>query len=273
MIMFKSLFTKLAPVTTLPEPQKAEDETQARSPRSYTVGWLLQTERTSVIWDTPKPFRQENAKNTISKSVTQCPAVLDFDRRYFVVNSPIDLHLRLSVTNGELGITNLLFDKSPIRPEALSQMVVFQPQAEWRHPNRPVLQMMTAHIFVSDDPVYVNQYPPFLHYNGNLRPGVQINGRFPIDIWPRALQWAFEWHDMSKELILKRGEPLFYVQFEGPDPTASVRLVEAQRTAELMSHIDSITGVTEYVSQTYSLFKNARERRPEKLLFPKGSMR
>jgi hypothetical protein len=98
---------------------------------------------------------------------------------------------------------------------------------------------------------------------------VQINGRFPIDIWPRALQWAFEWHDMSKDLVLKRGEPLFYVQFEGPDPSASVRLIEAKRTPELMSHIDSITGVTEYVSQTYSLFKNARERRPGRLLFPK----
>lgn len=268
--MFKSLFTKLAPVSPVADAEKPEETAEGRKPRGYTVGWLTQTERTSVIWDKPTPFRLDNAKNTVSKSVSQCPAVLDFDRRYFVVTSPIDLHLRLSITNGELGITNLLYDKSPVRPEALSQIVVFQPQAEWRHPNRPVLQMMTAHLFVSDDPLFINQFPPFLHYNANARPGVQINGRFPIDIWPRALQWAFEWHDMSKDLILKRGEPLFYVQFEGPDPTAAVRLVEAQRTAELMSYVDSITGVTEYVSQTYSLFKNARERRPEKLLFPKG---
>lgn len=268
--MFKSLFTKLAPVsTTPPEAEQSDEEAKARTPRGYTVGWLLQTERTSVIWDAPKPFRPDTQKNAVSKSVAQCPAVLDFDRRYFVITSPIDLHLRLSVTNGELGITNLLFDKSPIRPEALAQMVVFQPQQEWRHPNRPVLQMMTSHIFVSDDPVYVNQYPPFLQYNPNARPGVQINGRFPIDVWPRALQWAFEWHDMSKDLIIKRGEPLFYVQFEGPDPSASVRMIDAKRTPELMAYIDSITGVTEYVSQTFSLFKNARERRPERLLFPK----
>ncbi|MGN6849312.1 MAG: hypothetical protein ACTHJK_07535 [Sphingomicrobium sp.] len=264
--MFKGLFSKTDPI---PENQQSEDEAKARASRGYTVGWLLQSERTSVIWDAPKPFRPETPKNAIAKSVAQCPAVLDFDRRYFVVNSPIDLHLRLSSTNGELGITNMLFDKSPIRPEALAQMVVFQPQAEWRDPNRPVLQMMTSYIFVSDDPVYVNQYPPFLNYNAVPRPGVQINGRFPIDIWPRALQWAFEWHDVSKDLILKRGEPLFYVQFEGPDPSASVRLIEAKRTPELMSHIDSITGVTEYVSQTYQLFKNARERRPGRLLFPK----
>lgn len=264
--MFKSLFSKTDSVTESPQ---SEDQETPRGSRGYTVGWLLQAERTSVIWDAPKPFRADTEKNPIAKSVAQCPAVLDFDRRYFVVNSPIDLHLRLSNNNGDLGITNMLFDKSPIRPEALAQMIVFQPQPEWRHPNRPVLQMMTSYVFVSDDPVYINQYPPFLTYNATPRPGVQINGRFPIDIWPRALQWAFEWHDMSKDLVLKRGEPLFYVQFEGPDPSASVRLIEAKRTPELMSHIDSITGVTEYVSQTYSLFKNARERRPERLLFPK----
>ena len=260
------LFSKIAPPS---DGQSPEADTKSGSGRTYTVGWLLQSERTSVIWDAPKAIRSEAPKNPIAKSVTQCPAVLDFDRRYFAINSPIDLHMRLTDNNGELGITNMLFDKSPIRPSALQQMISFQPQAEWRHPDRPVLQMLTSYIFVSDDPVYVNQYPPFLHYNPVVRPGVQINGRFPVDIWPRALQWAFEWHDVSKDLILKRGEPLFYVHFEGPDPSASVRLIEAKRTPELMSHIDSITGVTEYVSQTYSLFKNARERRPEKLLFPK----
>ena len=268
--MFKGLFSKVAPPTTTESGlSQAKSEATERASRGYTVGWLLLTDRHSVIWEAPKPFRPDHQKNPVSKSVTQCPAVLDFDSRYFVVPSPIDLHLRLTVKNNEVGITNMLLEKSPIRPETLAEMVVFQPQREWRHPNRPVLQMITSYIFVSDDPVYVNQYPPFLHYAANGRPGVQINGRFPIDIWPRAMQWAFEWHDTSKDLIIKRGEPLFYVHFEGPDPTASVRLIEAKRTPELMTHIDSITGVTEYVSQTFSLFKNARERRPERLLFPK----
>jgi hypothetical protein len=268
--MFKSLFGKTAPATsTNTEAKQANAESP--SGRGYTVGWLLLTDRHSLIWDAPKPYRPDHEKNPISKSVTQCPAVLDYDRRYFVINSPIDLHLRLAVSKGELGITNMLFEKSPIRPDSLAEMVVFQPKREWRHPDRPVLQMISSYIFVSDDPVYINQYPPFLHYGANARPGVQINGRFPIDIWPRPLQWAFEWHDTSKDLIIKRGEPLFYVQFEGPDPSASVRLIEAKRTPELMTHIDSITGVTEYVSQTFQLFKNARERRPARLLYPKDA--
>ena len=263
--MLKNLFSRGSPAG---EAEPSAGQSAQPQSRTYTVGWLLNTEKTSIIWDSPTPVRIES-QSTDARSVAQCPSVLDFDRRHFAVNCPIDLHLRLNMKGGGLDVTNVLAEKSPIRASALQQWIVFQPRQEWRHPQRPVLQMLTSYVFVSDDPVYINQYPPILHYAGDTRPGTQIGGRFPIDIWPRALMWAFEWHDTTKDLILRRGEPLFYVRFEGPDPAASVRLVEAQKTPELESYISSITGVTEFVGQTYSLFKTARERRPAKLLFPK----
>jgi len=261
--MLKNLFSKSPDTPAEPSSGPAEPA----EARAYTVGWLLNTETSSIIWDTPKPVRMETQSSS-RRSVAQCPSVVDFNHRHFVINCPIDVHLRLNLTPGGIDITNVLAEKSPIRADALQRWIVFQPRDEWRHPQRPVLQMLTAYVFVSDDPVYVNQYPPLLHYAPD-RPGVQIGGRFPIDIWPRALQWAFEWHDTTKDLILRRGEPLFYVRFEGSDPAAPVRLVEAQTTPELKSYMASITGVSEIVEQTYSLFKNARERRPAKLLVPK----
>lgn len=261
--MLKNLFSKGAPAA---EEEPGSGRAEPTESRAYTVGWLLNTEKTSIIWDSPKPVRIES-HSTDPRSVGQCPSVLDFDRRHFAINCPIDVHLRLNMAGG-MDITNVLADKSPIRSDALQRWIVFQPRHEWRHPQRPVLQMLTSYVFVSDDPVYINQYPPILHYTPD-RPGTQISGRFPIDIWPRALQWAFEWHDTTKDLILRRGEPLFYVRFEGPDPAAPVRLIEAKKTPELESFMSSITGVTEIVGQTYSLFKTARERRPAKLLFPR----
>jgi hypothetical protein len=265
--MLKNLFSKGAPAgETAAEPSAAQAE-PAES-RTYTAGWLLNTEASSVIWDTPRPVRVDSGSED-PRSVGQCPAVLDFNRRHIAINCPIDVHLRLSLTAAGMDITNVLADKSPIRADALQRWIVFQPRHEWRHPQRPVLQLLTTYVFVSDDPLYINQYPPILHYTGDTRPGVQISGRFPIDVWPRALMWAFEWHDTSKDLILKRGEPLFYVRFEGPDPAAPVRLIEAKKTPELDSYLASITGVSEVVGQTFSLFKTARERRPARLLFPK----
>ena len=264
--MFDRLFRKAEPV---PATDPAPAEAEPAPPRTYEVGWLFHTDKSSVIWGAPQPMRVE-AQSQAAKSVGVCPAVIEFDRRHFVIPSPIDVHMRLSIAaNGALNVTNVLGDKSPVRQGQLNQMLVFMPQNEWRHPERPVIQMATPYLFVSDDPVYLNLFPPFLHHGGAPRPGVQLCGRFPIDVWPRHIMWAFEWHDISKDLILKRGEPWFYVRFEGGDPSAQVRLFEAERTAELMTYVDSLTDVTNYVNRTFSLMKTAKERRPEKLVYPK----
>jgi len=251
--------------------RKRAEAAARRSSRSYEVGWFFTKDKSSIVWDAPAPIRQESAQGQSQKSVSLCPAVLEFDRRHFVIPCPIDLHLRMTVTaDGKLNMQNLLGDRGSTRSTTLGQMMVLMPQHEWRHQQRPVLQITTPYLFVSDDPVYINQFPPFLHYNTTVRPGVQLSGRFPIDVWPRVLMWAFEWHDFSKELVLKRGEPWFYVRFEGPDPSATVRLFEAERTAELTAYVDSLTDATNYVSRTFSLFKTARERRPAKLVRPKS---
>ena len=239
--------------------------------RGYEVGWLFRQTKSSVIWEAPKPILSDGGQGLSQKSASQCPAVVEFDRRHFVIPCPVDVHLRLSVSpDGKLNITNVPGDKGSLRSQTLGQMMVVMPQHEWRHSQRPVIQLTTPYLFVSDDPVYINQFPPFLHYNPVLRPGVQLSGRFPIDVWPRVLMWAFEWHDISKDLVLKRGEPWFYVRFEGADPSAPIRLFEAEATDELEAYLSSIADVTNFVSRTFSLFKTARERRPAKLVQPKA---
>jgi hypothetical protein len=259
--MFKSLFAKSG--------QREDRQAAAKPSRICDVGWLFAEQKSSVIWDSPYPIRPDAPDAASAKSVAYCPAVVEFDRRHFVINAPIDVHLHLTITpDGKLNITNVLGDRGTIRSNTFSQMLVIMPQHEWRQSQRPVIQLSTPYIFVADEPVYVNQFPPFLHH-GVQRPGLQLCGRYPIDVWPRQLMWAFEWHDLSKDLVIKRGEPWFYVRFETADPAASVRLVEAENTPELQAYIASITDVTNYVNQTFSLFKTARERRPERLLVPK----
>lgn len=264
--MFDRLFRKAEPEAQSEPAAPAADPAPSRT---YEVGWLFHTDKSSVIWDAPQPIRADT-QSQAAKSVSVCPAVIEFERRHFVIPCPVDIHMRLQIApGGTLNVTNVLGDKSPVRQGQLNQMLVFMPQNEWRHPQRPVIQMATPYLFVSDDPVYLNQFPPYLHYGPAPRPGVQLCGRFPIDVWPRHIMWAFEWHDLSKDLILKRGEPWFYVRFEGGDPSAQVRLFEAERTTELVTYVDSLTDVTNYVNRTFSLMKTAKERRPEKLVFPK----
>jgi hypothetical protein len=129
--------------------------------------------------------------------------------------------------------------------------------------------MALPYCFIADEPVWLTQLGCFAHYRADPLPGTIFGGRFPVHIWPRPLMWAFEWHDIEKDIVLRRGEPLFYVQFEATGPDRAVQLVEAERTPELSAYLEKLSGVVNYVSQTFSLFKAAEEARPARLLTPR----
>ncbi len=237
--------------------------------RVVDVGWLIDQEKAGLIWEAPRKLTRPTGKATHPKGVNFCPAVTDHELRIFEIPAPYDIAFRFKMTGEEPGIINLAGEQSNIRPKHLNQQFVMVNRREWRDPSRPIVQFMTPYVFLADEPVFINQLPPFYHYNPAPWPGMIIGGRFPIDVWPRGLVWAFEWYDTSKDLIIKRGEPWFYVSFETPDPTRRIRLIEADNTPALTEYMNGIKGVTNYVNRTFSLFSTARERRPEKLLVQK----
>jgi hypothetical protein len=242
----------------------------ARSAGVTEVGWAIMDDRASLIWDQPKTYRRDIPRPASAKSVQVCPAALDFDARHVAVPCPVDLHLRFEKDEqGQPRLKNVAGLQSTIRSKHLQQMVRVVDRVEWRNPDRPIVQIITPYLFLADTPVWINQLPPYLEYTDPAWPGLLICGRFPIHIWPRHLMWAFEWHDLSRDLILRRGQPWFYLRFETPDPSRPVRLVETEITPEAKAYIDSISGVTNYVNRTYSLFDRARQRRPKTLLKPR----
>ena len=240
--------------------------------RTVDVGWAIQSDKSSMIWDEPRPYLRKMPRPASVKSVQLCPAAIDFDARNFVVDCPVDMHLRMKMDD-EKGpqLINVAGIQSNVRPKHLGQMVVVVNRAEWRHPDRPILQVITPYIFLADETVYMSQVAPYLDFITPPWPGVLIGGRFPINIWPRHLMWAFEWYDTKADLLLKRGQPWFYVRFEGPDPSRPVRILETEIRPETQTYIDSISGVTNYVNRTFSLFDRAKKRRPERMVFPKAS--
>ena len=238
--------------------------------RVVEVGWLLQTPKAGFIWDAPRQFARGDPASQHAKSVQMCPAVMDFEARIFEVPCPLDLHLKFHHDEqGQPQLVNAAGAQSAIRNRHLREMVSVMNRAEWRHPDRPVLQLVTPYTFVADEPVYMTQTPPYLAWRTPPLPGVTIGGRLPIHIWPRQMMWAFEWMDPSRDLILRRGEPWFYVRFETEDPSRQVRLVEAELTPQLREYFEGMAAVTNYVKRTFSLFDTARERRPKKLLVKK----
>ena len=241
-------------------------------PRSgpVRVGWLLTDERGGVIYDAPTRVRSAEINRRHAKSASRCPAIINLESRYFEVKCPCDLHLAfVRDSDGRPNLRNLLGEQSPVRATKLASLIQIMNEAEWRYADRPTLQMVLPYVFIADEPVYLSQIAPFMHYRADPWPGTLFGGRFPIDVWPRPLRWAFEWHDTGKELRLSRGEPLFYCQFETVPQDRPVQLIEAARTPELDAYLEHIAGVVNFVNQTFSLFKTAQERRPKNLVVPK----
>lgn len=247
-------------------------ELPEEGPRSgpVRVGWLLNEERGGVIYEAPSRVRSEQPSRRHAKSASRCPAILGLESRYFEVQCPFDLHLAfVRDKDGNPALRNALGAKSPIRANKLARLLHVTSEAEWRYPDRPTIQMSLPYVFIADEPVYLSQVAPFMHYRAEPWPGTIFGGRFPIDVWPRQLMWAFEWHDVDRELKIARGEPLFYCQFETLPQNRPVQLVEAERTPEVTEFLEHISGAVNFVNQSFSLFKTAEERRPKTLVVPR----
>lgn len=241
------------------------EPSESRS-RTVEVGWLIDSDKATFIWEGPRRIRRNDPPPAHAKSANFYPAVLDYEARMFDVPCPIDVRLAFRKDDkGKPALLNLDRDMSSVRSKHLNEMLAIVNPREWR----PVLQIVTPYVFVADEQVYMMQMPPVAHYQAQPWPGILIGGRLPIHIWPRQLMWVFEWWDTSKELVLHRGEPWFCVRFETHDPARPVRLVEAEMTPELREHMKGLSAVSNYVDRTFSLFKVAEARRPEKLLQPK----
>ncbi|MGZ9812526.1 hypothetical protein ACXN5S_18850 [Pseudoroseicyclus sp. H15] len=234
-----------------------------------TVGWLLTEKKGGIIYAPPERVRSVDVDRRHAKSASRCPAVINLESRYFVIKCPFDIHIGFTRDDkGKPALRNLAGEKSSIRPSKLGEKLHLTNEAEWRRPGVPTIQLSLPYLFVADEPVYMSQVSPFMHYRREALPGTIFGGRFPINVWPRPLMWAFEWHEPEKPIKLSRGEPLFYAGFETVGPERSVQMVEAEDTQDLQDYLELISGAVNYVNQTFSLFEAAEQRRPARLVTP-----
>jgi hypothetical protein len=228
------------------------------------VGWFVDIDRGAVIYDAPRPLsRTFDFAATDRKAPTHCPAVQSFASAMYVVPCPFKLSLRC-VAHEQAWEFRLDRRQSELDPDAANELFTFLPRREWRHPQRPIVQIQAPYVFVSDDEVELTQVPSHQHYQPD-RPGVVIAGRFPIRDWPRPLSFAFEWHDVAAPLKLARGEPWFYLTFE-TRTGERVRLERIAKTEAIARYIAHISDVATYTGRTFDLMNKAREVRPPRLL-------
>ena len=238
-----------------------------KSGRVVRIGWLLDVNQAALIYEEPRPLRHKAEKPASSKALTNCPAVQNVEARYYEILCPFDLRIALRQgPQGGLGLQDASGPQSAFSPQIFPQVVQLLDQARWRDPQRPVMRIVTPYRFVADEPVWLEQMAPFNAMTDKALPGVFVGRRLPIDIWPQLLSWTFEWQDLNQEVVLKRGQPWFYLTFETNDPERPIRLVEAEMTEDLKAHCTGLDQAERYTSR--DLFEVARARRPKTLLKP-----
>ena len=241
------------------------NEHATETPEPLLVGWLLDGQHPGFVYQGPRPL--SGTEPQAPQALPAYPAVGQSDSNYFEVPCPFDLRLKPATgAQGQLGLANTAEKGRTVAQQQLSSFAVLMEPDLWRHPDRPIVQIVTPYRFVADETVWMAQMPAFRHYRSAPWPGVFIGGRLPIHIWPRLMSWAFEWHDPSRELVLNAGEPWYYLKFESEDPTRPMRMVEAAMTPELRSFCQGLDGVIHFANRTFSLFETAKRRRPDKLL-------
>ena len=232
------------------------------------VGWCIDHPDAKFVFIKPKSVFQKRTKALSSSAVQACPAVNEFERNVFIIECPFNIRLRC-IKNKDNYELYTIEDGTRIDEDLLISFIYMMPPNQWRDKNKPTLQMKIPYFFITDEPCMLTQTPPYMSDNFLKWPGSLISGRFPTHIWPRTLNFAFEWLDLDNDLILKRGDDLFYVQFEFETLTQNVRLQEAELTEELIEYRRGIIKTPKFMSNTFSLFETAKERRPKKLFTPK----
>ena len=87
------------------------------------MGGFLIDDKASILFEPPYRMRSQS-QTKHAKSASRCPAVLQLESRYFVINCPFDFHLRFDRDQlGKLALINALGDASPVRGNKLRELL------------------------------------------------------------------------------------------------------------------------------------------------------
>ena len=157
----------------------------------------------SLLYFDPELLLPEIAKIRNSQYI-KCPAFLEYYKNTYLIRSPIDI--KITYDNGQLYITpqNQDFYNSYInhRGHQITETDPF------------LMSFVLQYLFIADKDCFVEVLPASFH---SIATKIRtIQGTFNINKWFRPIEFAFEFINENEPLVIKRGDPLFYVKFRTP---------------------------------------------------------
>ena len=184
-----------------------------------------------------------------------CPANTQFLKNFWMIRSPFDVELNVNRKEKTCHIN---------QNQRFFNTFINMRWNEFEDTDLALCSFNFQYMFVADEPVWIEVYPAFLH--GEPKNTRFINGTFDIYNWQRPVDFSFEMLDDTKPVIVKRGQPLFYVRFISKKLNDDFKLQEIEWTDELLKLYKRCSPQNWVEGLSWKLMKAGNRHRPKKLI-------
>ena len=184
----------------------------------------------------------------------RCPANAQFLKNFFIIRAPFDLTYKLIREENKYTTNqNMRFNRT----------FIVNRMDEFTDKDLVSLTFSFQYLFVADEPVIMEVYPPFLH--GEIKNTRLINGSINIFKWQRPIDFSFEMLNDKETIEIKRGQPMMYVKFIGENLDEDFKLKKIEWTEELM-RVSKRTQILKWVENLSAKILKKGNNRPKKLV-------
>ena len=189
----------------------------------------------------------------------KCPAIMDSVKNAFVIRAPIGFTLYFEGIDDNGNPLVRRDPSSEMRNEVFNEFIDIKPKEAGSKQDGPLLQLTSGVGFTANEPVIMETFPPFLEYRPDF-PAINTVVKYNIYNWLRGLPVGVLWKDLTKPIVVKRGDPLCYVRFE---TDKNVNLKRIPMTDEMLHTIHAnlnmknfMTGHSRYLMEKAGLLRH-----------------
>tara|TARA_R110000824_G_C15033684_1_gene659656 strand:- start:88 stop:822 length:735 start_codon:yes stop_codon:yes gene_type:complete len=177
------------------------------------IGYCTVNPSFELINKLPQPVLKSVMHDYKNMDVGKCPAVHNIWNNKFSISLPYDIELTYEEKDKRVIIQE---DNSSIDTNTfLSAIIINDPKDYTKY---PVIQLSLEQFFIADSDCMMTVIPPINEVYKDMWRNIKfVSGSFNIYDWQRNLNFAFEWLNPDKPLIIKKDEPIMYVQFNTPN--------------------------------------------------------